>query len=313
MSFAACDNIEDLSNDDVSRDDSILAHWKLQNTEEYYVGNIDTDELRFVDLSGNGNDLISSVEGNGAQLDIFKWDEGDDWGSVSSLKFDNTLFLAQSVDPYDATQTSYSGAYVSGKYLQTVEDAPLNHFTGENGWTIEIMFKVSSEWDNTYNRYVGMFSRQGVQKDKDEPPFAMMLSYAMGEQAGALGENGATGLQYVHIDGTEKMIKSEYCNGEINTQEWVHFMVANNGLRSWMYVNGKCIDKFADTSTFSSSAIGGWEVGVGRKLGTGEATMNTIYPEGLIRRLFCGSISEIRFCEGFKTIEESLLKNRNGA
>lgn len=313
MSFAACDNIEDLSNDDVSRDDSILAHWKLQNKKEYYVGNIDTDELRFVDLSGNGNDLISSAEGNGAQLDIFKWDEGDDWGSVSSLKFDNTLFLAQSVDPYDATQTSYSGAYVSGKYLQTVENAPLNDFTGENGWTIEIMFKVSSEWDNTYNRYVGMFSRQGVQKDKDEPPFAMMLSYAMGEQAGTLGENGATGLQYVHIDGTEKMIKSEYCNGGINTQEWVHFMVANNGLRSWMYVNGKCIDKFADTSTFSSSAIGGWEVGVGRKLGTGEATMNTIYSEGLIRRLFCGSISEIRFCEGFKTIEESLLKNRNGA
>lgn len=312
MSFTACNNINN-SSDDVSRDDSILAHWKLQNAEEYYVGNIDTDELRFFDLSGNGNDLISSVEGNGSQLDIFKWDEGDDLGSASSLKFDNTLSLAQSVDPYNATQTSYSGAYVSGKYLQTVENAPLNNFMGENGWTIEIVFKVSPEWDNAYNRYVGVFSRQGVQKENDEPPFAMMLSCATDEQAGILGENRTAGLQYVHIDGTERMIKGEYCNGEINTKEWVHFMVANNGLRTWMYVNGKCIDKFADTSTFSSSAIGGWEVGVGRKLGVGEATMNTIYPEGLIRRLFCGSISEIRFCKGFKTIEESLFKALNDA
>ncbi len=317
-SFAACGNIfnsssHSSSSGDIQGDGSILAHWKLQNLEGCYVGDIDTDELKFIDLSGNGNDLISSSEGNGSQLDIFKWDTGDGWGSSSSLKFDNTLALAQSVDPYEATQTSYSGAYVSGKYLQTVENAPLNDFTGEGGWTIEIIFKVSEDWNNAYNRYVGIFSRQGVQEDKDEPPFAMMLSYATGEKAGALGINGTTGLQYVHIDGTEKMIKSEYCEGKITTQEWVHFMVANNGFRTFMYVNGESIDKFADTSTFSSSSLGGWEVGVGRKLGTGEATMNTIYPEGLIRRLFCGSISEIRFSKGLKTMQESLLESRNKA
>ena len=158
-------------------ENAVIAHWKFQNQEGYYTGNADDDTLRFIDLSGNGNDLEVGVEGNGAQLDIFSWDNGVDYieegcyyESASSLKFDNTWEKALSVDPYDAELTTYSGAYVSGKYLQTVENAPMNALDGEDGWTIEVIFKISEEWNVHYNRYTGIFSKQGVLEDQDEPP-----------------------------------------------------------------------------------------------------------------------------------------------
>ncbi len=304
-------SVEDSSSLGMEVDDSLVAHWKFQNEESYYKGNIDTDELTFFDLSGHGNDLVVASEGNGAQLDVFSWDEGSYYGGESSLKFNNTLEQAKSVDPYEATQTSFSGAYVSGKYLQTVEDAPMNSFTGENGWTIEIIFKVSPEWNNMYNRYVGLFSRQGVQEQRNEPPLSMALTSTSDGRMGALGADGSIGLQYVHIGADERITNVEYCNGEINADEWVHFMIVNEGntagRRTLFYMDGVYIDKFTDTSSFSASAVRGWEVGVGRKLAKGEATMNIEHPEGLIRRLFCGSISEIRFSVGTKPIFECLI------
>lgn len=291
-------------------DKSILAHWKLQNLEGCYQGNIDTDELTFFDLSGNGNDLVVSTEGNGDQLDIFTWDEEGFYGGAPALKLNNTLALAQSVDPYEDSQTSYNGAYVSGKYLETVEDAPINNLTGANGWTIEIVYKVSAEWNNAYNRYVGLFSKQGVSEVEDEPVFAMMVTSASDDRQGALGYDGTTGVQYVHINQYNEEEKHEYCNGTIYSEEWVHFMVASDGRITDIYVNGERVAEIVSDNTLSNFATGGWEVGVGRKFGGDVATMNPMHEEGLIRRLFCGSISEIRFSEGKKSIDDSLLSTK---
>ena len=130
--------------------EKVLAHWKFQNLEGCYQGDIETDELTFFDLSGNGNDLISVFEGNGHELDVFTWDTGVTGENSSSLKFNNTLELAESVDPYNKSQTTYSGAYVSGKYLKTKASAPMNFIENTREWTIEIVFKISSEWNNSY-------------------------------------------------------------------------------------------------------------------------------------------------------------------
>ena len=67
-----------------SSDSGVLAHWKFQNEEGYYTGNIDTDDLVFLDLSGNGNNLVVRSEGNGDQLDIFTWDTGVDVTDLTS-------------------------------------------------------------------------------------------------------------------------------------------------------------------------------------------------------------------------------------
>lgn len=293
----------------------VLAHWKLQNKEGYYSGNIDTDDLTFTDLSGNGNDLVVRCVGNGNQLDIFSWDTGVDLNGLTtaevatSLKFNNSLAQAKSVDPYDASQTSFSGAYVSGKYLETVENAPLNSLTGKNGWTVEIVFKISPEWNNQYNRYTGLFSRQGVVESQNEPALSLALSEASGGNAdGSIGNGGTTGLQYIHVDPNESKTNIEFASG-IHAEEWVHFMVASNGMTTCVYYNGTPIRTVTESGKIAAlDSSFGWEVGVGRKLpGATDQTMNTADPEGLIRRLFCGSISEIRISEGALSVETSLL------
>lgn len=312
-STSEIDSNESISQESESQTESVeiqegvLAHWKFQNAEGYFSGNVDDENLTFYDLSGHGNDLVTVSEGNGGQLDIFEWDEEGAFGGAPALRFNNTLEKAQSVDPYDPSQTSYSGAYVSGKYFETVETAPLNKVTGGAGWTIEIIFKVSSEWNNTYNRYVGIFSKQGVSKETDEPVFAMMLTSAS-DNTTALGYEGTVGVQYVHINRDEYQYKNEYKNGEIYAEEWVHFMAASDGRITYLYVNGEQVDRIVSDNLLSSSSMGSWEVGVGRKYGEENAkTMNTRYEEGLIRRLFCGTISEIKFSKGQLSISESLI------
>lgn len=300
---------------DTNESSNVLAHWKLQNNSEYFTGDINTDTLKFLDLSGNGNDLEVAIEGNGDQLDIFTWDGGVDNDtlkaseSASSLKFNNTWELAKSVDTYESDKTSYSGAYVSGKYLQTVDNAPLNAFVGENGWTVELVFKISADWNNNYNRYTGMFSKQGVVENHNEPAFSMALTEIMsGEDDGSLGKYGTTGIQYVHVSAAGSKTNKEIQNGMVMAEEWMHYMVTNDGYGTYVFLNGELVFyNSEDSETFTVDPSFGWEVGVGRKLKGEEATMNEEHPEGLIRRLFCGSISEIRFTEGYMDIRDSLI------
>ena len=297
-------------------DNYVAAHWKFQNEEGYYTGSAEDDSLRFIDLTGNGNDLEVCFEGNGDQLDIFEWDEGATVGedgvysTKSSLRFGNTWEKALSVDSYDASQTEYSGAYVSGKYFQTVNGAPLNNVDSTTGWTVEIVFKIDEEWNNNYNRYTGLFSRQGVVESQDEPAFSMALTELIGGGTadGYIGREGTTGLQYVHVDVNENKTNHERKNGEIYAEQWIHYMVTSDGYWLDVYVNGENVLSMAENNEiYITDSLFSWEVGVGRKLGTDKATMNPKHPEGLIRRLFCGSMSEIRFTMNYMDIEDSLL------
>lgn len=302
-------------------DNYVAAHWKFQNEEGNYSGSIEDDDFRIVDLTGNGNDLEVRSEGNGDELDIFEWDDGATFGedsgytSDSSLRFGNTWEKALSVDPYPSEQTAYSGAYVSGKYLQTVDGAPLNNVDSTTGWTVEIIFKIDEEWNNNYNRYTGLFSRQGVIESQDEPAFSMAITELItGASDGYIGTEGRTGLQYVHVDVNENKTNHEFKNDEIYAEQWIHYMVTCDG--SWLdvYVNGENVLSMAENNEILiTDALFSWEVGVGRKTGfnkdtnSDHATMNPKHPEGLIRRLFCGSVSEIRFSMNYMDIEDSLF------
>ena len=308
----------------VSADESdnyVAAHWKFQNEEGNYTGSIEDDDFRIIDLTGNGNDLEVRSEGNGDDLDIFAWDDGATLGedsgytTTSSLRFGNTWEKALSVDPYSPEQTSYSGAYVSGKYLQTVDGAPLNSVDSTTGWTVEVIFKIDEEWNNNYNRYTGVFSRQGVIESQDEPAFSMAITELItGSSDGYIGTTGRTGLQYVHVDVNENKTNHEFKNDEIYAEQWIHYMVTSDG--SWLdvYINGENVLSMAENNEILiTDNLFSWEVGVGRKTGfnkdtnSDHATMNPKHPEGLIRRLFCGSVSEIRFSMNYMDIEDSLL------
>ena len=289
-----------------------VAHWKFQNETGFYSGSVDNDNLTFQDLTGNGNTLVTGVVGNGDQLDIFTWDDGCDIPEAkgnTALKFDNTKKQAATVDPYTEAETSYTGGYTSGKYLETVEDAPMNAMDFAGGFTFEVIFKLSSELDNNYNRYTGLFSRQGVVEGANEPPFSMALAEWNNDETGTLGVNG-TWLQYVHVDPDGMKTNHEYDSAMMYGGIWHHMMVTSDGDITEIYVDGEYIDMVGESAAINvTDPTYSWEVGVGRKDGAGHEgdSKNENSPEGMIRRLFAGSISEIRVSDGYMDVEDSLF------
>ena len=112
----------------------------------------------------------------------------------------------------------------------------------------------------------------------------------------------------MHVDVDENKTNYELMNGQIYAEEWIHFMVTSDGYYTEVYINGENVFASSENNEiYITDALFSWEVGVGRKLGTDKATMNPKHPEGLIRRLFCGSMSEIRFTMNYMDIEDSLL------
>lgn len=292
----------------------VLAHWKLQNQEGYYTGSVDDDTIGFKDLSGNGNDLIAKVAGNGDQLDIFSWDNDVDSAAFkfgSGLKFNNTKALAATVDPYKASETSYTGGYTSGKYLETVKGAPINSSTFDGGFSIEVIFKLSKDLDNEYNRYTGMFSRQGVIEDQNEPPFSIAISEWNNDAAtGTINEN-ETWLQLLIVNDYTKL-NHEMDEILVAADTWHHVLITLDDLgKVLVYLDG---EKLFDTwsgfeGIFCTDPDFSWEVGVGRKFGGDHETdsKNENSPEGMIRRLFAGSIAEIRITDKPIEVADSLF------
>ncbi|MBP5632915.1 MAG: hypothetical protein J6Y21_09175 [Clostridia bacterium] len=292
----------------------VLAHWKLQNQEGYYTGSVDDDTIGFKDLSGNGNDLIAKVAGNGDQLDIFSWDNDVDSAAFkfgSGLKFNNTKALAATVDPYKASETSYTGGYTSGKYLETVKGAPINSSTFDGGFSIEVIFKLSKDLDNEYNRYTGMFSRQGVIEDQNEPPFSIAISEWNNDAAtGTINEN-ETWLQLLIVNDYTKL-NHEMDEILVAADTWHHVLITLDDLgKVLVYLDG---EKLFDTwsgfeGIFCTDPDFSWEVGVGRKFGGDHKTdsKNENSPEGMIRRLFAGSIAEIRITDKPIEVADSLF------
>ncbi|MBE6725702.1 MAG: discoidin domain-containing protein, partial [Ruminococcaceae bacterium] len=297
--------------DEAAAEVKTLAHWKFQEIDGYYTGSVDDDNITIVDLTGNGNDLVTATVGNGDQLDIFSWDDGCDIPTAkgnTALKFDNTKAKAASVDPYTAEETSYTGGYTSGKYLQTVENAPLNAAQFEHGFAFEIVYKLSAELDNNYNRYTGLFSRQGVVEGANEPPFSIALAEWNNDANGTLGANG-TWMQYVHVDPDGMKTNNEYDSAMMYGGDWHHILVTSDGELTEIYVDGEDIDLVGESSLINIvDPSFRWEVGVGRKSGEGHESdsKNVNSPEGMIRRLFAGAISEIRVCDGYMSLDDSL-------
>ncbi|MBO4326728.1 MAG: hypothetical protein J5950_05620 [Clostridia bacterium] len=290
----------------------VLAHWKLQDNKDYYTGSIDDDTIGFKDLTGNGNDLIAKAAGNGDQLDIFSWDKDISSASYkfgSALKLNNTKALAASVDPYKAAETEYTGGYTSGKYLETVKGAPINSYGFKNGVSIELIFKLSEDLDLDYNRYAGIFSRQGVIEDQNEPPFSIAITEWDASETSKLGTT-PTWLQLLIMDDVSRL-NTEMDEILIKAGEWHHVLVTLSEMgKVLVYLDGqKLFESWtAFEGIFCSDPNFSWEVGVGRKSGTGHESdsKNENVAEGMIRRLFAGSVAEIKVHDGDITVEESL-------
>ncbi|MFE8946084.1 LamG-like jellyroll fold domain-containing protein [Streptomyces sp. NPDC007856] len=163
------------------------------------------------DLSGRGNDLTVVSVGGGT----LGWsaDHHPDQPGHGSLEFQG-----------------YKSP-LKGAYLRTVDSAPLNSATFENGYTIEAFYWLPADWDTSHNAWSGLVSRTGrngsvgtVTDDPDEPLATLSLSDGPGPQWAVHPLN-------------QRQLATNW-GDETARETWWHLAVVNDGQHTIMYVQG---------------------------------------------------------------------------
>lgn len=137
-------------------DIKVHADWKFDK-ESIKSGSIKDKNLIFNDYSGNNNYLKMNTYGNAAdysQYLLFS-DETMDDSTKGSLVFRG-----------DTT------AKIGADFI-TVDNAPINKELFEEGYTIEFLYKLPSDW-TVANSWMGLLSRQGDSKSMGEPELGTM-------------------------------------------------------------------------------------------------------------------------------------------
>ena len=238
-----------------------LAYWRFD--EGGTAGSDVAADTVVKDRTGHGNDLIlKSVPNTPTHALTWTADHHPDQPAHAGL-----VFAGQ-------------GNPVSGAYLQTVDQAPLNRETFAHGFTFEVFFKVPADWDGGRNGWSSMLSRAGTaaQAGKngpsataDEPVLTISLSSSIELQWNAypLNQNGAT-TAWSHL---------------LQQEQWWHVAVANDGRVSKLYVNG-CEEGRNPTST----AIGLTTLNMPFLLGGYQWA-------GAVSQVFHGTIGDVRITD----------------
>ncbi|MHC3471467.1 LamG-like jellyroll fold domain-containing protein [Streptomyces sp. 7R007] len=181
------------------------------------------------DLSGQGNDLTVVPVGGGA----LGWsaDHHPDQPGHGSLEF-----------------TGHKSP-LKGAYLQTVDEAPLNSATFEDGYTIEAFFRLPADWDPDHNAWAGLVSRRGTggaagktADDPDEPVATLSLSDDR-EPQWAMRPLNQEGI-------------ATNWGQETPLETWRHLAVVNDGTHTTLYVEGCPVVRNPKAATVGITSVG---------------------------------------------------------
>ncbi|WP_128375752.1 LamG-like jellyroll fold domain-containing protein [Streptomyces cavernae] len=163
------------------------------------------------DLSGRGNDL-TVVKVGGGSLTWSTEHHPDQPGHGS-------LFFHGDKSP------------LTGAYLRTADNAPLNSATFRSGYTIEAFYQLPADWNPSRNAWSGLVSRTGTggaagktEGDPDEPLATLSLSDGPGPQWAVRPLN-------------QQGIATNW-GDETAPEIWWHVAVVNDGSHTTMYVQG---------------------------------------------------------------------------
>jgi hypothetical protein len=196
-----------------------VAYWRFEQPA--------TDTVR--DLSGRGNDLTPVSVGGGA----LGWssDHHPDQPGHGSLEFQG------------------GKSPLKGAYLRTVEGAPLNSATFEAGYTIEVFYRLTADWDPDHNAWSGLVSRTGTGgaagktgDDPDEPLATLSLSNDR-EPQWAMRPLNQEGI-------------ATNWGQETPLETWWHLAVVNDGTHSTLYVQGCPVVRNPKASAVGITSLG---------------------------------------------------------
>jgi hypothetical protein len=231
----------------------VLAHWQFARSK-VKAGSLADGGLNLEDISGNGNDLALTTIGDQSHSHaggILQWSSDD-----QSLHFNNRK---------DDTVR---------QYFQTTSGSALNEAVFEEGYTIEVILRLPEHFDERHHSWMGVLTRQG-----------------QGIDLGRLGENGLLAtlsvsnnreFQWVSFD-SDSSYPSTHWSRCIESGEWLHVAVVNDGTFTSLYINGICEFRITDRSSkgIASVAGKGWNIGASEWANE-------------IEQCFAGSLKEIR-------------------
>ncbi|MDG5802383.1 Tat pathway signal sequence domain protein [Streptomyces ossamyceticus] len=183
-----------------------LAYWRFD-------GKADGAEVDGIvrDRSGHGNDLTLVTVGGGTLT--HSADHHPDQPGHGSLEFHG------------------GKPPLKGAYLRTVDKAPLNSATFEDGYTIEAFYRLPADWDPARHAWAGILGRTGTggaagktQDDPDEPLATLSLSNDREPQWAVRPLN-------------QQGIATNW-GQETPLETWWHLAVVNDGRHATLYVQG---------------------------------------------------------------------------
>jgi hypothetical protein len=190
-----------------------LAYWRFDQGGAN--GTPVTSGQTIRDLSGHGNDLTTlvTVPGSGATALTWSNDYAPDQPGHASLYFNG------------------DNSPLSGAYLITGPNAPMNSETFPDGFTIETFVKLPLDWDPSTNAWCAALSRYGASGqagktggDPQEPIMTLSVSNMREIQAVAYSPNqhGST-TNWSH---------------SLPEDQWWHVALVNDGRRTTLYIDG---------------------------------------------------------------------------
>ncbi|MGW6543323.1 LamG-like jellyroll fold domain-containing protein [Streptomyces massasporeus] len=222
-----------------------MAYWRFEKPVDGTVR----------DLSGRGNDLSLVTVGGGA----LSWsaDHHPDQPGHGSLEFQGFK------------------SPLKGAYLRTVDGAPLNAATFEDGYTIEAFYRLPADWDPDHNAWSGLVSRTGTggaagktADDPDEPLATLSLSNDR-EPQWAMRPLNQQGI-------------ATNWGQETPLETWWHLAVVNDGRHTTLYVEGCPVVRNPKASSTGITSVGlPWLLG-GYEYG------------GRIDQIFHGRLGDVR-------------------
>jgi len=303
----------------VSADESkTVAYWRFENTESCYSGDINGNSFAIKDLSGNGNNLKVMSQGSTTE-NLLKWQSDGYGGVASSLLFDNQKKYCDT----SKQDTFHGGVIPVAKWFETVENAPINKEEFKNGYTIEAIIKFTPDFDFSYNRYSGIFSRQGTRLscdlvqddtiDNTDPLSALSVGTNTGTNAdsGKISSNNKANLQFINTGfnsaNNDSLDKWE-TNFDLVPGQWYHIAVVNDGKKNTMYLNGQVFHESTQEITGIKLGKDGyaWDIGMGRKYNTKPGSELGKDDKGTTRRPFMGQMAAIRVSSGALTKSDFL-------
>ncbi|MFI7500141.1 LamG-like jellyroll fold domain-containing protein [Streptomyces sp. NPDC049687] len=230
-----------------------VAYWRFDGHDD---GTTVSGTVR--DLSGRGNDLTVVTVGDGTLGRSS--DHHPDQPGHGSLEFRGFKSPLQ------------------GAYLRTVDGAPLNSATFEDGYTIEAFYRLPADWDPAHHAWSGLVSRTGTGgaagksgDDPDEPLATLSLSNDR-EPQWAMRPLNQEGI-------------ATNWGQETPLETWWHLAVVSDGTHTTLYVEGCPVVRNP-----KAKAVGITSVGLPWLLGGYEYA-------GQIDQILHGSLGDVRIVE----------------